>query len=42
MGEIDCSGGVQEAEVTTERLIGWTIREVGLELPDGCLVMLIS
>lgn len=42
MGEIGRSGDVQEVEVTAERLIGRTIREVGPELPDGCLVTLVS
>ncbi|AFK19701.1 NAD-dependent epimerase/dehydratase family protein [Haloferax mediterranei ATCC 33500] len=42
MGEIGRSGDVQEVEVTAEELIGRTIREVGPELPDGCLITLIS
>ncbi|RDZ48443.1 potassium transporter [Haloferax sp. Atlit-19N] len=42
MGEIGRSGDVQEVEVTAEKLIGRTIREVGPELPDGCLVTLVS
>ncbi|KAB1187368.1 MULTISPECIES: cation:proton antiporter [Haloferax] len=42
MGEIGRSGDVQEVEVTAESLIGRTIREVGPELPSGCLVALVS
>ena len=42
MGEIGRSGDVQEVEVTSEKLVGRTIREVGPELPSGCLVALVS
>ncbi|ELZ92853.1 potassium transport protein kefC [Haloferax mucosum ATCC BAA-1512] len=42
MGEIGRSGDVQEVEVTAEVLIGRTIREVGPELPNGCLITLVS
>jgi Trk K+ transport system NAD-binding subunit len=42
MGEIGRSGDVQEVEVTAEELVGRTIREVGPELPSGCLVALVS
>ncbi|WP_411964643.1 cation:proton antiporter [Haloferax sp. YSMS24] len=42
MGEIGRSGDVQEVEVTAEDLFGRTIREVGPELPSGCLVALVS
>ncbi|KAB1193134.1 potassium transporter [Haloferax sp. MBLA0076] len=42
MGEIGRSGDVQEVEVTAENLVGRTIREVGPELPSGCLVALVS
>ena len=40
MGEIGQSGDVQEIEVTSDSLIGKTIREIGPELPEGCLVAL--
>ena len=42
MGEIGRSGDVQEIEVTAEELVGRTIREIGPELPGGCLVALVS
>ncbi|WP_042662245.1 cation:proton antiporter [Haloferax sp. ATB1] len=42
MGEIGRSGDVQEVQVTAEKLVGRTIREVGPELPDGCLITLVS
>ncbi|KAB1198018.1 MULTISPECIES: cation:proton antiporter [Haloferax] len=42
MGEIGRSGDVQEVEVTAEKLVGRTIREVGPELPSGCLIALVS
>ncbi|MEF8790085.1 MAG: cation:proton antiporter [Haloarculaceae archaeon] len=40
--EIGESGDVQEVEVTNEELIGRTVREVGPELPDGCLIALVA
>ncbi|WP_416840188.1 cation:proton antiporter [Haloferax sp. DFSO52] len=42
MGEIGRSGDVQEVEVTAEKIVGRTIREVGPELPSGCLITLVS
>ncbi|MFB6155291.1 MAG: cation:proton antiporter [Haloferacaceae archaeon] len=42
MGEIGRSGDVQEVEVTAEELVGRTIRDLGPDLPDGCLVALVS
>ncbi|MFC7202782.1 cation:proton antiporter [Haloferax namakaokahaiae] len=42
MGEIGRTGDVQEIEVTSESLAGKQIREVGPELPDGCLITLVS
>ncbi|MFB6171422.1 MAG: cation:proton antiporter [Haloarculaceae archaeon] len=42
MGEIGRSGDVQEIEVTSAELIGRTIREVGPDLPSGCLIALVS
>jgi NhaP-type Na+/H+ or K+/H+ antiporter len=40
--EIGESGDVQEVEVTNEELVGRTVREVGPELPDGCLIALVA
>jgi NhaP-type Na+/H+ or K+/H+ antiporter len=40
--EIGESGDVQEVEVTNENLVGRTVREVGPELPDGCLIALVA
>jgi Trk K+ transport system NAD-binding subunit len=42
MTEIGEGGDVQEIEVTAESLVGKNIREIGPELPDGCLVALVS
>jgi NhaP-type Na+/H+ or K+/H+ antiporter len=42
MGEIGRSGDVQEVEVTAESLIGRTIRDVEADLPDECLITLVS
>ncbi|SDN00370.1 NhaP-type Na+/H+ or K+/H+ antiporter [Halogranum gelatinilyticum] len=42
MGELGRSGDVQEIEVTSEELVGRTIREIGPELPGGCLVALVA
>jgi len=36
------NGDVQEIEVTSEDLVGRTVREVGPELPGGCLIALVS
>ena len=40
--EVGESGDVQEVEVTNEELVGRTVREVGPELPDRCLIALVS
>jgi NhaP-type Na+/H+ or K+/H+ antiporter len=42
MGEIGQSGDVQEIEVTSQEIVGKTVRDVGPELPDGCLIALVS
>jgi Trk K+ transport system NAD-binding subunit len=42
MTEIGRSGDVQEIEVTSPQLVGKTIREIGPELPGGCLVALVA
>lgn len=42
MGELGRSGDVQEIEVTSEELVGRTVREVGPELPGGCLIALVA
>ncbi len=36
------TGDVQEIEVTADPLIGQSIRELGPELPDGCLIGLVA
>jgi Trk K+ transport system NAD-binding subunit len=42
MGQIGHTGDVQEIEVTADDLVGQTVREIGPELPDGCLIALVS
>ncbi|MFA9418139.1 cation:proton antiporter [Natrinema sp. HArc-T2] len=42
MTELGRSGDVQEIEVTSEKLVGKSIRELDQELPDGVLVALVS
>jgi NhaP-type Na+/H+ or K+/H+ antiporter/Trk K+ transport system NAD-binding subunit len=42
MGEIGRSGDVQEIEITSDELVGRTVREVGPELPEGCLIALVA
>ncbi|MFB6091673.1 MAG: cation:proton antiporter [Haloquadratum sp.] len=42
MSEIGRSGDVQEIEVTSQELIGRTVREIGPELPDDCLLALVQ
>jgi len=42
MRGIGKSGDVQEIEVTAELLIGKTIDEIDPDLPDGCLIGLVS
>ncbi|WP_435347847.1 cation:proton antiporter domain-containing protein [Haloarchaeobius sp. HRN-SO-5] len=36
------AGDIQEIEVTSSELIGRTLQEIGPELPEGCLVALVS
>ncbi|MFB6192311.1 MAG: cation:proton antiporter [Haloarculaceae archaeon] len=42
MGELGRSGDVQEIEVTSPELVGRTVREVGPEIPGGCLIALVA
>ncbi|WP_460923417.1 cation:proton antiporter [Salinarchaeum chitinilyticum] len=42
MNELGQGGDVQEIEVTDEALEGRTVGEVGEELPEGCIVALVS
>jgi len=42
MTDIGRVGDVQEVEVTSDHLIGRSIREIGPELPDSCLIALVS
>nr|WP_276233529.1 cation:proton antiporter [Halosegnis sp. DT85] len=42
MGELGRSGDVQEIEVTSEELVGRTVRDVGPELPPATLIALVS
>jgi NhaP-type Na+/H+ or K+/H+ antiporter len=42
MTQLGEEGDVQEVEVTTDDLVGRTVREVGEELPDGCLIALAT
>ncbi|MDS0293984.1 cation:proton antiporter [Halogeometricum luteum] len=42
MSEIGRSGDVQEIEVTSEEIVGRTVRDIGPELPDGCLIALVA
>jgi NhaP-type Na+/H+ or K+/H+ antiporter len=42
MNQIGNTGDVQEIEVTAADLVGKTVRDVGPELPDGCLIALVS
>ncbi|MFA1609499.1 cation:proton antiporter domain-containing protein [Halobellus rubicundus] len=42
MSEIGRSGDVQEIDVTSEEIIGRTVREIGPELPDDCLITLVQ
>ncbi|WP_435334018.1 cation:proton antiporter domain-containing protein [Haloarchaeobius sp. TZWWS8] len=42
MTHIGESGDVQEIEVTSRELVGRTVREIGPELPEGCLIALVS
>jgi Trk K+ transport system NAD-binding subunit len=42
MGELGHTGDVQEVEVTSRDIVGMAIRELGPELPEGCLVALVA
>ncbi|MCL9814534.1 cation:proton antiporter domain-containing protein [Natranaeroarchaeum aerophilus] len=42
MNEIGRTGDVQEIEVTAEGLVGKTIAELNAEIPDGCIVGLLT
>ncbi len=42
MGELGRSGDVQEIEVTSEEMVGKTVREIGPALPEGCLIALVA
>jgi Trk K+ transport system NAD-binding subunit len=43
MGDIGGrSGDVQEIEVTSDDLVGRTVREIGPDLPDNCLIALVT
>ncbi|SDJ79517.1 NhaP-type Na+/H+ or K+/H+ antiporter [Halovenus aranensis] len=42
MAELGRSGDVQEIEVTDEGLVDKTIAELNTELPDGCIVALVT
>ncbi|WP_181685068.1 NAD-binding protein [Halorhabdus salina] len=42
MTDVGPVGDVQEVEVTSDNLVGRTIREIGPELPDTCLIALVS
>jgi NhaP-type Na+/H+ or K+/H+ antiporter len=42
MAEIGHTGEIQEVDVTSEELIGRTVREVGPELPEDSLIALIQ
>ncbi|MFC7071723.1 cation:proton antiporter [Halovenus rubra] len=42
MGELGRTGDIQEIEVTDESLVDSTIRELNEELPDGCMIALLT
>jgi NhaP-type Na+/H+ or K+/H+ antiporter len=42
MTQLGREGDVQEVAVTSPNLVGRTIKEVGPELPEGCLIALLS
>ncbi|MHB9287579.1 cation:proton antiporter [Halobacteriales archaeon Cl-PHB] len=42
MTDIGRSGDVQEVEVTSDELVGRPISEIGPELPEACLIALVS
>jgi NhaP-type Na+/H+ or K+/H+ antiporter len=41
-GELGRSGDVQEVEVTSDELVGRTVREIGPELPSSVLIALVA
>jgi Trk K+ transport system NAD-binding subunit len=42
MSEIGGNGAVQEIDVTADELVGKTVAELGPDLPDRCLIALVS
>ena len=42
MTELGRSGDVQEVEVTAEDLVGMTVAELDAEIPNGCLIAMVS
>jgi Trk K+ transport system NAD-binding subunit len=42
MTEMGEGGDVQEIEVTAEDLVGRTIAELDTDLPNGCIIALVS
>ncbi|MGM0590659.1 MAG: cation:proton antiporter [Halobacteriota archaeon] len=42
MGALGRAGDVQEIEITSQDLIGQSIREIGPQLPSGCMVALVA
>ncbi len=42
MTELGRSGDVQEVEVTDEELVGRTVTEINPDLPDGCIIALVT
>jgi len=42
MNQLGREGDVQEVEVTSDELVGQTIREIGSDLPGGCLIALVT
>jgi Trk K+ transport system NAD-binding subunit len=42
MTQLGREGDVQEVEVTAEEMVGRTIRDIGGELPGGCLIALVT
>jgi NhaP-type Na+/H+ or K+/H+ antiporter len=42
MTDVGRAGDVQEVEVTCDEFVGKTVREIGPELPDTCLIALVD
>ncbi|MFB6110849.1 MAG: cation:proton antiporter [Halodesulfurarchaeum sp.] len=42
MSELGRSGDVQEVEVTDEQLVGRSVDEINQDLPDGCMIALVT